>query len=473
MTIAKSERKPNAMKRFVGLLLSLVAPFLFSAVPGATAGAIVGAILGNAGRGAWIGILVGGVLILAERVAGMKFFHRHTPEEQAPKPSRPILSFMINASGFLVMGALASVILGAPAAILGVGVALVMHGTIFFDSEIAYAVGGSVCVARLGYWYWIGRKLQIPGYLQPYPTRFERILYVWLCRQILRLSLGPVWIYGQERAKFDGRLIIGQNHQSGADFLIARAIMPFSFRQITQMRQLQGMQGCLGAFSGAFGVHSEGGRSKGDANTVIDACGSALATAARAKLLIYPQGKLIPKLIQEDDFRTGVIRIMKKTVELTGDDRIAFLPGAIYYWETKSKPGFLRRFLGKGWVAFDGDRTPKYGATVVMGDPIAYANMPRIIGTDGKEEVDARAAVNMICASVIELYAEAKVRSERGTNKLVDALKDINVSGSGILKLFEAGLFEFAKLKGTSAEALVAAGLSPDDAAKVKASYAS
>jgi 1-acyl-sn-glycerol-3-phosphate acyltransferase len=467
--VAISEMLWGKIKRWAFIIagvefaIGLIA--LIFGLPGAMLGGAAGYFASAPAADALIGAYVGwGVLVACVAILFIKKF----PGEFRKKT----LIF----TGLEALCSLASLIFGVPGAIIG-GVV----GSYFFAAPVegalfGYLPGGLFCAGRLLYWDSVGRKLQTPGYLQPYPTKFERIIYVWLCRQILTISLGPNVVYGQERAKFEGSMFIGGNHQSGADFILARVSMPFSFRQITQMRQLVGLQRALGAFSGAFGVQSEGGKSKGNAEAVIDACAGALARAQRSKLLIYPQGTLILRKIDENDFRTGVIRMMERYTTLTKDGAVCFLPEAIRYWDAEDyrkamghRPDALREFLSSGWPHFDKDGTKKYGATVVIGDPIPLATMPR--NADGT--VDLRASINLVAAAVAELYAEADVRTDSDNNATCDKLRAIGLHGIAMRRLLNAGLFTNEKLANASVAELTAAGLSDAQAASVEAGKAS
>lgn len=109
------------------------------------------------------------------------------------------------AGGFEVLAALASLLFGVPLAILGALVGIYFHavGTGFL---VGYLVGGVPCVGRLLFWYYHGWKLHTPGYLAPYPSKFERGLYVWIARKIVNGSLGPLLIKGRERLPSEIRL---------------------------------------------------------------------------------------------------------------------------------------------------------------------------------------------------------------------------------------------------------------------------
>ena len=385
---------------------------LISAAPGASLGAVVGAFFGGAGNGADYGIVAFAALCVVLPIA------------------RSVLTF---ATGFEVLAALASLLFGVPAAIVGTLVGLFFHAA-GLGFELGYLVGGVPCVGRLAYWYYEGWKLQTPGYLAPYPTKFERGLYVWLCWKIVNTSLGQLVIKGRERLESTSVLggIYGGNHQNGLDFLIARLAVLFSFRQITQVKQIGGLRSGLGAFSGAFGVPSEGGKSTGNTSTVIEGGAAMLSKSSKSKLLLYFQGKLVYDNIQRyEDYRTGAVRILQLTIdrvrEQHGDaaaeefaSQIGIFLKAIHYWDSCERPSLVRKGFAKLWVVTGyGDR-PKYGATVVLGEPIPFNSLPKDPAT-GK--VDARLATNLIRDRIQCLLIEAKLFTAGVSDASVEVLR--------------------------------------------------
>jgi len=381
-------------------------------IPGASLGAIVGAFTSGAGAGADYGILLFAALSVVLPL------------------TRSVLTF---ASGIEILAALASLLFGVPAAIAGVIVGLFFHAA-GLGFEIGYLVGGLPCVGRLAFWYYQGWKLQTPGYLAPYPTKFERGLYVWLCWKIVNTSLGQLVVKGRERLQSTSVQggIYGGNHQNGLDFLIARLAVLFSFRQITQVKQIGGLRSGLGAFSGAFGVPSEGGKSTGNTSTVIEGGAAMLSKSSKNKMLLYFQGKLVYDNVQRyEDYRTGAVRMLQLAVDLVregeGDaaaeefaSQIGIFLKAIHYWDSCERPSLVRKGFAKLWVVTGYGDKPKYGATVVLGEPIPFNSLPKDPAT-GK--VDARKATNMIRDCIQCLLIEAKLFTAGVSDASVEVLR--------------------------------------------------
>jgi 1-acyl-sn-glycerol-3-phosphate acyltransferase len=276
------------------------------------------------------------------------------------------------------------------------------------------------CV-RLVYWYKEGRKLQNSGYMPPSSTRFARGFYKNACRLITFLGVGPVKIIGAENARFAGRALVLPNHQFALDFAVVGKALPFSFRQVAKAGEVKSaVMGTLAAWIGTVGVQVEGGKSQksGGGQAVIDAGAKILANSSGARMLLFPQGKLVfdNKLVG-DDFRTGATRILNATVATVGADGLYALPMAIHYSRDQRDATRLHRFLNAiGLKSFrrykdfelvanaDGSKTKvrrvytTYGATVVIGKPIAMKDLPS----------DPRAAINVIAAEIQKLLTTAE-----------------------------------------------------------------
>lgn len=273
---------------------------------------------------------------------------------------------------------------------------------------------------RAVYWYREGRKLQNSGYMPPSSTRFARGFYKSACRLIAFLGVGPVKVIGAENARFTGRALILPNHQFALDFAVVGKALPFSFRQVAKAREVKNpLLGTLAAWIGTVGVQVEGGKSQGGGGqAVIDAGAKILANSSGARMLLFPQGKLVfDNKLAIEDFRTGATRILNTTVTAVGADGLYALPMAIHYSRDPRDATRLHRFLNAiGLKAFrrykdfelvanaDGTKTKvnrvytTYGATVVIGKPIAMRDLP----------TDPRAAINVIAAEIQMLLTTAQ-----------------------------------------------------------------
>lgn len=429
-------------------------------------------------------------------------------------------SWMVFASGFEVTGAMFTVVLGVPFAIVGAAAGYFLGDTIS-GAVYGYGIGAALTTARYFWWCTEGFKMvRKPGYYAPYPWKLERIVYVWITRQIVSMSLGSKLVSGTNNAKFDGAMIIGGNHQSGLDFLTIRTAVLWSFRQITQIAQLSlcgQLFAGLGAFGGSFGVASEGGKSQGKANEVIESCSRMLADiqeqksvfakandtfwrviaylfseslwvwgrskteidssgTTRNKLLLYAQGKLVFDNLQRPaDYRTGIIRIMHHSSELSGNRNIALLPVATHYWTEpmNGKASRLRKAVAQLWVATNYAAKPFFGHTEVIGSPIPLSSLPE----------DPRAAVEIYRQHVERQLIQAKLitygvgcdkalpmqermdRAYEVTHAFVS--HEMFARALATYEVQEVAMFE------ASVDDLVAAGLSREDAEIAKRIYPS
>lgn len=276
-------------------------------------------------------------------------------------------------------------------------------------------------ILRVAYWFRQGRKLQTSGYMPPSSTRIARMFYKAACHAITFLGVGPVKVIGRENAKFIGRGLILPNHQFALDFAVIGKATPFSFRQLAKAKEVKNpIMGAIAAWIGTVGVQVEGGKSQsaGGGQAVIDAGAKILAKSSGARMLLFPQGKLVySNVLKEEDFRTGATRILNTTVELVGINGLYALPVAVHYKRDRKDATRFHRLVNalgfKGfrrWKDFelvpnaDGTKTKEdrtfttYGATVVIGKPIAMADLP----------TEPREAIKVIAAEIQALLTVAE-----------------------------------------------------------------
>jgi len=314
-----------------------------------------------------------------------------------------LVSALIGALAGCVPGAALGALIGAPfdATILG--------------AEIGAALGALLVGGRTAYWYVQGFRLQHIGYIPPGPSTFERILYYWLCRSVLRIVLGPIKFIGRENAHFEGRLAVLPNHQHGFDFLAVRAAVPWAFRQIGAAKEVKSWRAGPAAWSGTFAVPVMGGKATDHAGgeLVIDNCAKMLVQSPRRRMLMFPQGKLVyENVLRQEDFRTGAMRMMRKVFIITNGEALAALPIAIHYWELCDceAPNIGRRFMVWLWGKCfpDYGNGPKYGATIVIGKPIVFSTLPE----------DPRAAIEQVRLVLQDLLEQAKAATPKRAKAL-------------------------------------------------------
>jgi 1-acyl-sn-glycerol-3-phosphate acyltransferase len=306
--------------------------------------------------------------------------------------------------GLTLIFAIAAAIIGLPAGAIGALAGWPFHAT-GTGAKIGAAVGASVAVLRLGYWYWHGRKLQQPGYIPPHPSKLEDVIFVWLCRNLLRAIVGPIQVIGLENAQaLAGRALILPSHPHGLDFMAVRVAMPFPYRTIGAASQIGGLNSGLAAFSGTIAIPTVSGKAVGNTNAVIDGSARMLARDEDARELIFPQGLLqYDNVLRPEDFRTGAVRIMQRVDELTDHAPFHALPVALYYWQEPNAPGWLRRSLTRLTVKVGLTDAPKYGVTVVIGKPILLSDLPH----------DPREATEFLRCKIQELLDQAMRRSRQ------------------------------------------------------------
>ncbi len=224
---------------------------------------------------------------------------------------------------------------------------------------------------RLIYWIRQGRKMTVSGHLPPEPTWLARLTLGFGSRVLTFLGVGPVKVIGAENAAYRGRMIIAPNHQFELDFAMVRRALGYSFRFMTHTHQLRGVQGILGAWTGAVPVEPE---KKGGGDAAVNAAVNLLASDPRAKLLMFSQGKLVrDNIIRPEDFRWGIAKIAKKTAAVCADDEVAILPVAILYHRDPRDKHWTHLFLAplRRWFGY-----LNFRGTVVVGEPVLIKDLP-------------------------------------------------------------------------------------------------
>ncbi len=242
---------------------------------------------------------------------------------------------------------------------------------------------------RITFWSIEGYRMRkTPGYLPPPPSRLAMSAYRHAGRLLSYLYIGRTRVYGAENLQFEGRLLIGPNHQHGFDPFQFVPHMQGSLRGIGSANILKGPLSGIAAWMGVFAVPTVKGHAERGGGAVVNTCARVLAADPRSRLLMFPQGTLKFDNYEQrpEDYRTGAFRAMQKAQEMIGDEPLAYLPVAIHY-RTDSRGASIgrrllhllfspaERFFGSG---------PKYGATCVIGKPILFTSLPqeRHAGTD-------------------------------------------------------------------------------------------
>lgn len=263
-----------------------------------------------------------------------------------------------------------------------------------------------LALKRMLYWRRQGENLQEIGYIPPAPTWIERRIYYWLSRVLLRVVLGPIKVLGQENTRFDGRLVILGNHQHGLDFITLRAALTrrINYWILGAAKEATGKRKAIAAFISTIVVPAVNGKSIGHSDVVIQNLAHLLANNRNAKVLLFPQGKLVlDNVLQAPDFRTGAIQVMALVDKLTNHDKLAALPVVVHYWTECERPTLLRRSMISLWLKTFGsyNTSPKYGATVIIGKPIPFSELPE----------EPRDAIEHVCTTMQALLDEAKNQS--------------------------------------------------------------
>lgn len=259
---------------------------------------------------------------------------------------------------------------------------------------------GLTAYRRYKFWKKEAAKLLEGGYLPAPPTLAARLFFKLATRLIAFLVVGPVKVIGRKNARHKGRLLLAPNHTFAMDFSVVRTAVPTHYVQIAKAAEVQGFRALIAAWVGTIAAKVEGGAAQkpGQGAAVVTAAADYMASGTHARLLMFPQGKLVyDNVLRPEDFRTGAVRTLRLAAEKIGSaDDLAVLPMALHYKrERKDATVFHRLVMAlsrlipplKGfrrWVDVarnpDGSKTKTvfttYGATVVIGKPIPVADLP-------------------------------------------------------------------------------------------------
>lgn len=264
---------------------------------------------------------------------------------------------------------------------------------------LAVASLGLFVAKRYSFWKGEARKLLDGGYLPPPPTLLARAFFKIATRLIVFLVVGPVKVVGKRNARYNGRLLIAPNHTFQMDFAVTRTALPCHYTQIAKQAEVKGGRAIIAAWVGTIAAKVEGGSAKpGQGAAVVKAAANYLASHAYTRLLLFPQGKLVyDNVLRPEDFRTGAARTLALAVEQLGtDENVALLPVGIHYKRDPKHASLFQRAVGalarvipplrkfRSWVDVtknpDGTKEVtkfrNYGATVVIGEPIAFSSLP-------------------------------------------------------------------------------------------------
>lgn len=231
----------------------------------------------------------------------------------------------------------------------------------------------AIAIARFNFWKREGAKLQQSGYVPPAPPLLGRLGFRMLTRLARFVMIGPVKVIGSKNLRYDGRLIIAANHQYQMDFAMVASAVP-NFHYMTAIEELKGFRGVMGAWTGAYGVDR-----KAPGEAAIDASVKILIQDGKRRILIFPQGKLVSdNVLRSEDFKTGAVRIIKKTAALIDRQPAAILPVGVYYKRDRKDASWFHRLVNalglKGFRRAFG--VTNYGGTVVIGAPIPVESLP-------------------------------------------------------------------------------------------------
>jgi len=274
-----------------------------------------------------------------------------------------------------------------------------------------------LALIRLNYWFRQGRKLQESGYMPPPSSKVARFTFKVCCRVIQRIFVGPMTVYGRDNQFFQGRGLVLPNHVFIWDFAVVGAAIEFSYRQIAKAAEIKNfIIAMVAAWIGTVGVQVKDGKSQdGAGEAVVDAGAKILKASFGSRLLMFAQGKLIYlKERLHKGYRTGATRVLERAAEGIDGEPLYALPVGLHYITDPAHAGLLQRVayaLGlrflrtQRWkelvVGADGNETwvkrkaVVYGVIVVIGEPIAQAELP----------ADPRQAINGI-ADEIEVLIE-------------------------------------------------------------------
>lgn len=276
---------------------------------------------------------------------------------------------------------------------------------------LAVLVGlGLYLRSRYKFWQREGLKLQQSGYMPPEPSWIARFFFALATRLLVFMVVGPVKVRGRKHARVDGRLAVGPNHQFAMDFAVVRVALPCHYWQIAKAKEVTGVRAAPAAWFGTVAVDVEGGvaQKRGIGEIVIKAGAKILARARRARLLLFPQGKLeFDNILRPEAFRTGLVRTLQLAATIVDGDTLSVLPMAIRYRRDPSQATWFHRLVrAVGFKSFrtwkdrdnDGNKLvfTNYGADVLIGEPIPFASLP----------ADARQATEVVRAAIQALLDE-------------------------------------------------------------------
>jgi len=274
---------------------------------------------------------------------------------------------------------------------------------------------------RLRFWKSEAQKLLEGGYLPAPSTIWARLTFSLVCRLLVFLAVGPVKVVGRHNERYDGRLLIGPNHTFNLDFAVTRVAVGCHYTQVAKQDEVKGKRALLAAWVGTIAAKVEGGvAAKGKGNAVVDAAARYLASTRLARLLIYPQGKLVEdNVLRQEDFRTGAARSLNQAAEELDDDQpLAYLPVALHYKRDRADATLFHRFVElvarvvpplrkfRLWVDVTRDengskvvrKRKHYGASVVVGKPVPFSELPE----------DPRECANFMQGRIQELLVRAE-----------------------------------------------------------------
>lgn len=237
----------------------------------------------------------------------------------------------------------------------------------------ALVIAAVAAIARFNHWRKEGAKLQQSGYVPPSPPFLGRLAFRFINRLARFVMIGPVKVIGRENARFDGRLIITANHTYQMDFSMVASAVP-NFHYMTAVEELRGLRGVMGAWTGAYGVDR---KAPGDA--AIQASVKILIQDESRRVLIFPQGKLVPDgVLRKEDFKTGSVRILRRVSELVDRQPCAILPVGVHYKRDPKQATCFHRTIAR--LGLKGFRrafgVSNYGGTVAIGKPIPIESLP-------------------------------------------------------------------------------------------------
>ena len=288
---------------------------------------------------------------------------------------------------------------------------------------------GLFILFRAAYWFNEGRKLQVSGYMTPPSTKLARWTFKLIANVGTRLLVGPVQVFGKENARFQGRALVLPNHMITWDFGVVGKAIPFSYRQLSKAAEIKNpFVATVAAWIGTVGVQVEGGKSQdGGGQAVVDTGAKILTYSKGSRMLLFPQGMLIYSGdIGPKTFRTGATRMLQQAAAQIGDEPLYALPVAIRYKTHRQEATWFQRLtyalgmklirtfrysekaLGEDGQPIMNDGKPVYvkksmvlyGATVAIGKPIAYKDLP----------ADPRQAIECIRRSIESMLQEIDAR---------------------------------------------------------------